>query len=98
MVIVRDGLNNRYIDSMWVLEAHAEKRREQLEHSIHLTAGNWTVFIAWQTVDDAEIPYTKNDDARARGAKGGAARSAALTPEQRTAISSKAARARWNSL
>lgn len=94
-MMVRDGLNNRYIDSMWVLEKHAERRREQLENSIHLTAGNWTVFIAWQTVDDAEIHHTKNDDARARGAKGGAARSAALTPEQRTAIASKAAHARW---
>jgi hypothetical protein len=49
--------------------------------------------------EPAEVPSEKNPHAvalgRLGGAKGGKARAAKLTPEQRSEISRKAAKARW---
>lgn len=52
-------------------------------------------------VTDAELPKEKNPAAvalgRLGGLKGGAARAAKLTAEQRREIAAKAAKARWKS-
>ncbi len=44
-----------------------------------------------EETDEAEAPSVLEE----RAAKGGAARSSKLTPEERSAIARKAARARW---
>lgn len=46
-----------------------------------------------ETEDNTETPLTKR--ARAGGAKGGPARAASLTPQQRSEIAREAASARW---
>jgi hypothetical protein len=48
---------------------------------------------AGETEDIMETPLTKR--ARAGGAKGGPARAASLTPQQRSEIAREAASARW---
>ena len=44
---------------------------------------------------DGKDPAAKNPAAKALGAKGGAARTAKLTPEQRSEIAKNAAAKRW---
>ena len=53
--------------------------------------------IATGEVDDKIEDDGKDPAAKALGAKGGKARAAKLTPEQRSAIAKKAAAKRWKS-
>lgn len=52
--------------------------------------------IATGEVDDKNPDDGKDPAAKAMGAKGGKARAAKLTPEQRSEIAKKAAAKRWN--
>jgi hypothetical protein len=52
--------------------------------------------IATGEVDDATPDDGKDKAAQAMGKKGGAARAAALSPEQRKAAASRAALTRWS--
>jgi hypothetical protein len=51
--------------------------------------------IATGEVDDATPDVGKDKAAQAMGRKGGAARAASMTPEQRAEIAKKAAAKRW---
>jgi hypothetical protein len=51
--------------------------------------------IATGEVDDAPVDDGKDKVAQAMGKKGGAARSASMTPERRAEIAKKAAAKRW---
>jgi hypothetical protein len=60
--------------------------------------GKLLVDIMSGEVQDTVSPAKRNPSAikgRSGGVKGGAARAATLTPEQRTAIAKRAARSRW---
>ena len=54
------------------------------------------VDLATGQVDEAEVDDGKDPHAKALGKKGGAARAAKLTPEQRAEIARKAAAKRWD--
>lgn len=49
-----------------------------------------------EETEDAPVDDGKDKGAQAMGRKGGNARAASTTAEQRAAIASKAAKARWN--
>jgi hypothetical protein len=52
--------------------------------------------IATGEVEDDAVDDGKDPAAKSLGAKGGKARAARLTPEQRSEIARKAAKARWH--
>jgi hypothetical protein len=52
--------------------------------------------IATGEVSDAPVDDGKDSTAKALGKKGGAARAASMSPEDRVAIAKKAAAARWS--
>jgi hypothetical protein len=51
--------------------------------------------IATGEIEEAPPPDGKDPAAKALGAKGGAARAKAMTPDRRAEIARKAAQARW---
>ena len=53
-------------------------------------------FIVDLATGEADEAAPRPEEQRRGGLKGGAARAEALTPEQRKAIASKAAQARWH--
>jgi hypothetical protein len=52
--------------------------------------------LTGEAEDDIQVHDGKDPAAKALGAKGGAARAKAMTPERRAEIAKKAAAARWD--